>query len=1636
MAGFCAWGSVVVNETTFPDDVFRTYVLSSNASIDKNQDGVLSDDEIAEVTEIDVSEMGISSLQGIEYFTSLMTLYCGLNQLTELDVSKNTSLMSLECSTNQLTTLDVSKNLYLGMLGCGYNQLTALDVSKNTNLSFLEFTNNKLTAIDVSNNTNLMALGCMSNQLTELDVSKNTSLMSLNCSDNQLTTIDVSNNTSLMYLECGANQLTALDVSPNTALESLNCSDNQLTTIDVSKNTALTSLECGKNQMTAINLSGCSQLYQLFCNSNDLTALDLSECSGLRNLDCYGNQLTTLDVIKNTALRTLSCGYNNLTALDVSSNPALDWLECYGNPLKAIDVSKNASLDVLMCWDNDLTEIDVSKNTTLLWLDCSSNDLKTLDVSNNTRMTWLECFGDNLTALDVSKNTALEYLDCNTNQLSALDVTNNPELKDLHCHTNNISSLNLSNNPELMRLRCHNNKLMELDVSSNTKLVTLDCYSNDLPILDVSSHTLLDSKDFYLESLDVLYIVYRYYTNEPWHDSSFSSQTLALPKPQASGGTDDYPYTLNLNTVAASRGVNFNFEDFLTHASSFTITDSSDNTVNRSADVSSGTVYFSSMPAKLTYVYDTQYSGSLSPAPVMDVTVNFSPLEITLTNAVQTITAGSAISPITYTVANSLGSLSVDITALPSGITQSGNTFSGTISDVGTYSFTITVTDMNNAETASATATITVNTPSGISEISITSPEGKSITLTPEGGSFSASLSASGAPYGSIVWSASATQGLSADISGSGSTATLSGTAQPNTSSQDISGTITVAAHDNFGIDYYDTLTVIVSGLTQSTDITSGDITTITGIAFTPNTLTLSSDGGQANFTASVQGTPSGDVSWSVSPADFSVTPAAGLTVSITGRVPANTTSASSAHTVRVTARDSVNAVSADFTVTVAGRRSSEEHQDPSKDETSYYEQHTGDTSEDAYVMGSPSDFIELVSKILDGSESEGKYYAINTDIDMSALSDFQSIGSESNPFRGHFDGGGKTITIPANVRGLFGLVDTDGIAIQDLNVRTVPSLYNGASGGTPPTDYAGGIVQELVNGTITGCTFTGTVTADGTDSAAGGIVGLLSGGTVQNCRVLSGSGIYASHSAGGIVGYVMAGSVSNCTSDADVDAEFSGGIAGYTEAERRNITANSYTIAVVEVGNDELSIGLLPVSQTVRAGTAITDIQVSSDNAASWSFRVSGDYALGLTSRDMVISGTIPAWTQAGRYTITVNALNSNGFTASAQAYITVVSLLESGDVISGDIISGDVISGDQRPTPSTPGGRDNPVDYVFDIPAGIRDRVTMHFNNETIYQFTADEIISAAWELDAVDLRAIADLYESVVLRLPILRPKNTGLYMLRLDLSGAGAGKKINLYGITSGGGGNLSTTALENMDYMLLDENGNEVTQVPENGIVYAVLRLTANREHRGVITSPIELERGSIQPVKAEELGNTVLEKIAESVNISADQIKFITEENISDPQEPTENMRSELESRQNQIIGKFNTLYVRESGYYVFRVTLSDDLYEQVKGVSINELKVYALFDDGRPSSADVRASFVSGLLSTWELLSLNGEKLEFGVKEFLMVGFLNASTPLSVYLTKLIIMLLLGGCDAGLGIAGLAVTALGAIFFIVRRKH
>ena len=364
-----AASAVPINEETFPDPVFREYVLKIVGS------SVLTEEKAQQIEVLDVSDDNIkevlgdrdpiTSLMGIRYLryvkdlncsgqelkktlnleqnSRVEKLNCSGNQLTGLWFHKGSSLKYLTCSVNEFTALDLSKCSELIELSCGSNKLTSLDLSANTKLQKISAGSNKLTALDTRNLPELTYLNLWGNHdLKSIDVSKNTKLEILSACHGKLTSLNVKNNRKLVELYVYNNQLTALDVSSNYLLKKLSCYENQITALDLSYNGALESLSVNDNPITELNLHPLSNLQQLSCSKMKLTKLDVDRCPKLRRLYCNDNQIETLDLRSNKKLETLYCQNNRLSWLDLSSNTALDprYVDCSGN-VYDIKVDKN-----------------------------------------------------------------------------------------------------------------------------------------------------------------------------------------------------------------------------------------------------------------------------------------------------------------------------------------------------------------------------------------------------------------------------------------------------------------------------------------------------------------------------------------------------------------------------------------------------------------------------------------------------------------------------------------------------------------------------------------------------------------------------------------------------------------------------------------------------------------------------------------------------------------------------------------------------------------------------------------------------------------------------------------------------------------------------------------------------------------------------------------------------------------------------------------------------------------------------------------------------------------------------------------------------------------------------------------------
>lgn len=222
-------GDVEINEANFPDSIFREYVKTK---FDKDNDDILSADEIAKAKEISVEGNPITSFKGIEYFTALTSLECSRTKLTSLDTSHNKKLGYLRCNyIPDLTTLNVSQNTKLKVLYCNDNALADLNLTNNSALETLECGDNELTTLDLSKNTELKYFGCFNSKLSSLDLTNNTNLEELHFAGNNVSTLDVSKNTNLKKLRVFSNKLISLDTSKNNTLQVLEVQDNPLTSM-------------------------------------------------------------------------------------------------------------------------------------------------------------------------------------------------------------------------------------------------------------------------------------------------------------------------------------------------------------------------------------------------------------------------------------------------------------------------------------------------------------------------------------------------------------------------------------------------------------------------------------------------------------------------------------------------------------------------------------------------------------------------------------------------------------------------------------------------------------------------------------------------------------------------------------------------------------------------------------------------------------------------------------------------------------------------------------------------------------------------------------------------------------------------------------------------------------------------------------------------------------------------------------------------------------------------------------------------------------------------------------------------------------------------------------------------------------
>lgn len=349
---------LALSKENFPDEIFRKYIYQN---FDFDKDSKLSIEEIAKVDSIDVSNMGISNLTGIEYFTNLLYLYCNGNKLSSLTVHTLVNLTVLDCSNNYLTNIDLSNCSSLSYFEANNNaKAISLDEQKTFDLSSLK-------EFDLSQSYDWSENAVISDKLLSILAESDSMLITYRYKVNAPLLEDLTFNGSFIINTVGQSDVEINDTNFPDPMFQKHLSD----TYDL-------------NQDLTLSVEELNNITYLYIPGLELSSLvGIEHFTNLVYLNFDDNAITNADLNPLVNLRSVSCSNNNLSSLSLQSLTQLESLYCSNNQLYSLDLSGCSSLDILDL-EHNTHEVSVSNHTVELSLLTDLDSTRTSDWSSGT----------------------------------------------------------------------------------------------------------------------------------------------------------------------------------------------------------------------------------------------------------------------------------------------------------------------------------------------------------------------------------------------------------------------------------------------------------------------------------------------------------------------------------------------------------------------------------------------------------------------------------------------------------------------------------------------------------------------------------------------------------------------------------------------------------------------------------------------------------------------------------------------------------------------------------------------------------------------------------------------------------------------------------------------------------------------------------------------------------------------------------------------------------------------------------------------------------------------------------------------------------------------------------------------------
>ena len=408
----------VVIPMPFEDKTLADWML---ANWDKDSDGLISFEEAALVTKIDIRSDDVKSLKGLEYLPNLDIVRCrGLSCGPE---GGSGTLASVDLGANHhVTCLDLSNNHIESMILSGTSSLSSLVLSGNVELKMETLTCSLVSLRDLRS---LDITGCRN---LAPDLSLFPSLEEFHYDSRS----GIKDNEKLFRQKSGLRCLYAGDALKDgdkiyllSDLELLDCAGSPIRSLNLRYNVKLRTLD----------LDGC----------DDLSFLDLNTNPKLSELHCLCKSLKRLELLEGHEIDGINVNLGQHRhipeSVEIVYTPRIEDMVFKRFILDNYDFNYDSFVSLAEAAEVESMNIpaeEYSRIVSLYGLGMFTA-LKSLDVSGQTL----------LTEINLSKNVALTVLVCDNTSLKALDLSDCPALVSLYAQNTSLVSLDLSHNPAL-----------------------------------------------------------------------------------------------------------------------------------------------------------------------------------------------------------------------------------------------------------------------------------------------------------------------------------------------------------------------------------------------------------------------------------------------------------------------------------------------------------------------------------------------------------------------------------------------------------------------------------------------------------------------------------------------------------------------------------------------------------------------------------------------------------------------------------------------------------------------------------------------------------------------------------------------------------------------------------------------------------------------------------------------------------------------------------------------------------------------------------------------------------------------------------------------------------------------------------